>query len=195
MAKQYKCKQSPCSILQPSWIFKWFSLNPVIAKYPNLSKIPMRITQNMRTCAKSRENYAKYANLGKIPWELRKICELTQNPVRITQNMNLRIIPWELPKICEFTQNPVRITSALYTTISLYIELKEGAMNSALYRFSRFFRKIASSALRGSFVNNLRIFRQSFANFSSISRRFGELENLFSRKTSSDFVRYSPDSL
>ena len=79
MAKQYKCKQSPCSILQPSW----FSLNPVIAKYPNLSKIPMRITQNMRTCAKSRENYAKYANLGKIPWELIKIRKLLQNPARI----------------------------------------------------------------------------------------------------------------
>ena len=80
------------------------------AKYPNLREILWKLPQNMGTFAKSCEIYAKYAILRKIPWELRKICERTLNPVRITQNMRtyaksrenytkyakLRKIPWEL---------------------------------------------------------------------------------------------------
>ena len=122
-------------------------------KYANLRKIPwklrkicelrqnpVRITQNMRTYAKSRENYAKYANLRKIPWELRKICELTQNPVRITN-----------------------LTWALYTTISLYITTTEGRSNELSSLYSSSFREFFAKNHRQyciDFFNSSPIFRR-----------------------------------
>ena len=70
----------------------------------------------------------KYANLRKITLELHKICELTQNPVRVTQNIRTNANPVRITqnmrtyaksrenyrKICELTQNPVRITLLSY---------------------------------------------------------------------------------
>ena len=180
----------------------------ITAKYANLRKIPwklrkicelrqnpVRITQNMRTYAKSRENYAKYANLRKIPWELRQICELTQNPrdnyakytnlrkipwelrknkrtyAKSRENYakyaNLRKIPWELRKLCELTQNPVRITNL---TWALYTTIS--LYITTTEGRSNELSSLYSSSFREFFAKNHRQYCIDFFNSSPIFRRF-----------------------